>query len=157
MVYFRCLHIERSFLIKVVFTKRVQGVWWVQPFRKHWMLSFKTAKMTFNSEKAQFYVFLQQYIIPFASLMCCGGGSPDPKDPPWIRPCRPTNPYGLAVSLTISAAISRSHLSFFWFSLGQGCSSLNFKPLKNTISRFFIQLQVGRPDSFKYIVTIIAS
>ena len=64
------------------------GVWWVQPFRKNCMLSFKTAKMTFNSRKSTFYVFLLQHIIPFASLMCCGrGGLQTPKTPPWIRPC----------------------------------------------------------------------
>ena len=29
-------------------------MWWVQPFRKNCMLSFKTAKMTFNSRKSTF-------------------------------------------------------------------------------------------------------
>ena len=84
MVYFRCLHIERTFLIKVVFTRRVQGVWWVQPFRKNYMLSFKTAKMTFNSRKSTFLcVFITtQHSFCFPKVFGGGGGVSRPQRPP---------------------------------------------------------------------------
>ena len=59
-------------------------MWWVQPFRKNCMLSFKTAKMTCNSRKSTFLcVFItthHSFCLP--NVFWRGGGSPDPKDPP---------------------------------------------------------------------------
>ena len=60
-------------------------MWWVQPFRKYWLLSFKTAKMTFTSHfNVFFYSNTSFFLLP---CVVEGGVVPDPKDPPWICPC----------------------------------------------------------------------
>ena len=88
MVYFRCLHIERTFFIKVFFTRRVQGVWLVQPFRKNWILSFNTATMAFNSRKSTFLcVFITTHHSFCFPNVLWRWGLQTPKTPPWIRPC----------------------------------------------------------------------
>ena len=63
-------------------------MWWVQPFRKYWLLSFKAAKMTFNSRKSTFLcVFIAtHHSFCFLDVLWKGGGSPDPKDPPLDPP-----------------------------------------------------------------------
>ena len=59
------------------------GVWWVQPFKKYWLLSFKIAKITLTHILMCFYSNTSFFLLPWCVVE---GGSPDPKDPPPLDP-----------------------------------------------------------------------
>ena len=79
---------REDFCYQVVFKKGVQGVGWVQPFRKHWMLSFKTAKMTFNSRKSTFLCgFIAiHHSFSFSDVLWRGVSRPQRPPPPGSAP-----------------------------------------------------------------------
>ena len=75
-------------------------MWWVQPFRKNWILSFKTAKMAFNSRKGTFLCFYNNTSFLLLPQCVVEGGLPDPKVPPLDPPLCKMLQYSLLVKKT---------------------------------------------------------
>ena len=87
-------------------------MWWVQTFRKNWILSFNTAKMAFNSRKSTFLcVFITTHHSFCLPNVLWKGGSPDPKDPPLDPPLLPTTPMLQAYILSLLSKITSRQLT----------------------------------------------